>query len=133
LLASSISNNSWFVFSQLASFYFFILFLLFYSFFLFLRLLSLGNLFSSSLIKSYREGVKFKLIIPILVLSGIPPFPIFFVKMLIAMFIISYYNAGVYIIFVIVSNVILLLSYFKVFFTLIINQQSNQFFVWLSF
>lgn len=126
LLASSVANNSWFVFSQIVDLVFFIMYLIVYSFFLLLSLFSLHNLFTSSLIKSSADSVKVSLLFPLLVLSGIPPFPLFFIKMLIVLNLVFYQLAGVWLVFALLSNVLILLGYLKSCFFLIMYNNSNQ-------
>lgn len=126
LLASSVANNSWFIFSQITGLFFFSVYLTIYSFFLFLRINSMSNLFTSSLVKSLSNRLKMKLVIPFIVLSGMPPFPLFFIKVFVIINLILSYSLGVYLILALLANVVMLLGYLKSCFFLLVNQQSNR-------
>ena len=76
LVASSIGNNSWFLVSQQASVWVFLFFMLTYSLFLGF-LLSTFNQMSKL---SYVSALYFRPWLFFLSLSGLPPFPIFFMK-----------------------------------------------------
>lgn len=70
LIISSVGNNSWFFLSFLQNWDFFSVFFIVYSFTLFFSLFFLKSYFSPSS----------SLILSVLALSGLPPFPLFFLK-----------------------------------------------------
>lgn len=126
LIASSVANNSWFVLSILARFLLFSLYLFFYSAFLFLVLVSLGRLGSGSLYKlpfSSSSLILFSLVS----IAGIPPFPVFFIKMCSVITLSSLFlGSRLYIFFIMLFSVFMLLGYLKFCFSLIINVFTNQ-------
>lgn len=126
LIASSVANNSWFILSMLARFILFSFYLFFYSAFLFLVLASLGSLRSGSLYKlsfSSSSLVLFSLVS----IAGIPPFPVFFIKMCSVIALSSLFlGSRLYIFFIMLFSVFMLLGYLKFCFSLIINVFTNQ-------
>lgn len=126
LIASSVANNSWFILSMLASVLLFSLYLFFYSVFLFLVLFSLGRLSSGSLYKlsfSSRSLILLRLVS----MAGIPPFPVFFIKMCSVLALSSLFmGSSLYIFFIMLFSVFMLLGYLKFCFSLIMNVYTNQ-------
>jgi NADH-quinone oxidoreductase subunit N len=110
LLCSSVVNNSWFVLSQYCRLAVFYIFWVFYSFFLFITLRMLSSLesFSSKL----GDSNKALIVLNLFVLSGLPPFPIFFLKMLVVITLLNSFRS-VYIIFIMLSTLALLVGYIK--------------------
>lgn len=80
LVLSSICNNSWLFLSQVVSFSIFILFLLVYSLNFFILLTFFNNNLSIPTSKTFYRP-SFPLMLCLLSLRGLPPFPIFFVKL----------------------------------------------------
>lgn len=75
---ASVGNNSWFILSQYVGIIFFYSFLLVYSVFLFFSF----NLLSAQRTESFKfKGTKNILRVLILCMSGLPPFPLFFLKL----------------------------------------------------
>ena len=84
LVASSVGNNSWFLLSEQVNYMVFIGFILTYSLFLFLLISSFGELTKpSSSLRFKTDSGNVKWWFYLLCVSGLPPFPIFFVKMLV--------------------------------------------------
>lgn len=86
LVSSSIGNNSWFLLSEQVNFTVFFFFFSIYTLFLFFLLNSFGSLTKpvESLSSSYASSHS-KWWFYLMCLSGLPPFPIFFAKMLVIM------------------------------------------------
>lgn len=126
LVASSVANNSWFILSILARVVLFSLYLFFYSIFLLIVLFSLGSLGSGSLYKlsfSSSSLILFSLVS----IAGIPPFPVFFMKISSVIALSSLFlGSRLYIFFVMLFSVLMLLGYLKFCFSLIMNVFSNQ-------
>lgn len=79
LVSSSVGNNSWFFLSSLVSLDFFLLYVLFYSFNFYFILFSFSPL--SSLSYSFSRNFSPLVVILLLIsISGMPPFPLFFLK-----------------------------------------------------
>lgn len=126
LIASSVANNSWFILSILAGVFLFCFYLFFYSVFLFLVLASLGRLRSGSLYKlsfSSSSLILFRLVS----IAGIPPFPVFFIKICRVLALSSLFlGSSLYIFFIMLFRVFMLLGYLKFCFSLIMNLFTNQ-------
>lgn len=80
LVASSIGNNSWFFMSLLFSFDLFLLYILIYSFNFYLVLSLLSPYSSLNYFSSFNSFKDNLFMIFLLSLSGMPPFPLFFLK-----------------------------------------------------
>ena len=109
ILLSSIGNNSWIVFRSFSRLFLFILFFLFYSFRLYFLLRWIDK-------KTKRVQMR----IVILSLSGIPPFPIFFIKVRIVMILIKSIVSSFLLIPILIGSSFMLIGYllasFKSFF-----------------
>lgn len=91
LVISSVGNNSWFLIRQIGSLLVFLLFFTFYRLRLFLTLISFKGMSKPSLAlkpSSYSYVLSFW----VLSLSGMPPFPLFFFKMLVIYIFLSSYG-----------------------------------------
>lgn len=129
LVSSSVVNNSWFFLSQYVSIHFFIIYFTVYSFFLACLILNSSTLFS---IRNFRYNIKydFLVILSLLTLAGLPPFPLFYVKLLVIFSVASYFFSYIFIMFVMLFTVISMLGYLKhVFTVIIINFSSSVFFI----
>lgn len=126
LIASSVSNNSWFILSLISGFTVFLIYIIFYSFFLFLVLSSLGRLSSGSLYNlSFSSSIL--ILFSLVSIAGIPPFPVFFIKITTILVLSSFYlSARIYIFFIIIFRVFILLAYLKLCFSIIISIYTNQ-------
>lgn len=125
LVSSSVANNSWFILSILASALVFSFYLLFYSIFLFLILNSLEGLSSSFVLKT---SPSFHLVlISLVAIAGIPPFPVFFIKIL-SVLRVSFYilESSIFIFFIMLFRVFMLLGYLKYSFSLIFDVYITQ-------
>jgi hypothetical protein len=80
LVASSIGNNSWLLISLFSSFDLFFLYILIYSFNFYLVLTSLSPYSSLNYSSSFNSFKDSLFITFLLSLSGMPPFPLFFLK-----------------------------------------------------
>ena len=111
LVVSSIGNNSWFLLSQIANTFVFLLFLIFYRVRLFLTLASFGSK-SKPALRLSLQASPYSLSMWVLSLSGMPPFPLFFGKILV---IVSLYRAvpsSLFALFL-VFNSFMLIGYFQ--------------------
>ena len=79
LLSSSVGNNSWFLLASLSDIISFFLFFTIYSIFLLLLLIELRS-FRKPFISKFSKGY-FSLYTYIVFMRGLPPFPVFFIKM----------------------------------------------------
>lgn len=80
IVSSSVGNNSWFFLSILFSYDFFLLYIFFYSLNFYLLLSSLSPYSSLQYSHCFKHQNSNVFILFLLALSGIPPFPLFFLK-----------------------------------------------------
>lgn len=113
LVLSSICNNSWLFLSQIVSFSVFILFLVTYSVnFLILLTFFNKNLGLPTSKTMYKPS--FPLMLCLLSLRGLPPFPIFFVKLFCLFGVkLSLFSLSHITLFILVSNSFLVIAYLK--------------------
>lgn len=111
LICSSVANNSWLFFSQFVRVYFLSLYLTLYSFFLVicLRLLK-GSVFG---LNYDCETSKTLIFLLISTLAGLPPFPIFFVKMFIVLSLLRVLKHSFILIVLVFLRVLILVGYLK--------------------
>lgn len=84
LVSSSVGNNSWFLLSEQVNYSVFLLFIGVYSLFLFFLISSFGELTKPGLSLNYQsDSGSVKWWFFLLCVSGLPPFPLFFAKMLV--------------------------------------------------
>lgn len=86
LVISSIGNNSWFILSQIANTFIFLIFIFVYTSSLFYILKGFGSLSKPSLHSSLNPD-SYGLSLWVLSLSGMPPFPLFYRKILLILYI----------------------------------------------
>lgn len=82
LVLSSIGNNAWFLLSQITNIFIFLLFIFFYRTSLFLRLNVFNSLSKPNIRLSFSSS-PYVLRLWVISLSGMPPFPLFYRKILI--------------------------------------------------
>lgn len=108
LVVSSVGNNSWFILRQINSFYIFILFFSVYSLSLFLLFLSFKGLSKPSSrlrLTPSSYGLRFW----VLRVSGMPPFPVFYVKMLVIyIYLVNHSFNHYFFLFILFSSLILI-------------------------
>ncbi len=130
IISSSVANNSWFILSIMANITAFSFYVFFYSFFMFIVLDSISGLSSSFFLKT--SSSVFLVLLSLVAMAGMPPFPIFFLKMF-RILTISFFTLGsrVFVFFVILFRVFMLLGYLKYSFSLIFDvyfSDQNMFF-----
>jgi hypothetical protein len=84
LVLSSIGNNSWLILRQIVHMLAFVLYITVYSLCLYFVILSFGSMSKFSTVKSLSLGAS-NLSFWVLTLSGMPPFPLFYCKILVIM------------------------------------------------
>lgn len=104
LLASSIGNNAWFLFSRVISSTLFTFFMLTYSFVL-LILISFLNIGSSFITTHTQTTHAFSFCV--LVLSGLPPSPLFIFKLFVVSYLVFFLPSAFIFIFLVRSSLIL--------------------------
>nr|AOP18523.1 NADH dehydrogenase subunit 2 [Brachionus rotundiformis] len=108
LIVSSVGNNSWFLLSQMNSFFIFLLFFLVYSLSLFGLFLSFKGVSKPSSSLSMAPS-SYLLSFWVLSVSGMPPFPVFYVKMLVIyMYLINYSFNHYFFVFILFSSFMLM-------------------------
>lgn len=112
LISSSVANNSWFYLSTLRSLATFTVFWLFYSSFLFLFFVFIGTNYKQSF--SFFDRLVFLLYILLILLSGFPPSPLFFIKVYIISTICLVSGFSFLIVFIL-SSFLVILSYLSFF------------------
>ena len=111
LVVSSIGNNSWFLLSQIANTTVFILFVVLYRASLFLSLSAFHSMSKPSLSLSFKTS-PYPLSIWVLSLSGMPPFPLFYGKMLVIASLYSTLPPSLFLLFL-VFNSFMLIGYLQ--------------------
>lgn len=124
LVSSSVVNNSWFFISQYVSIGIFILYFFVYSLFLGFLMFNSFSLFSIGNL-SYNYNYNYLVVLSLFTLAGLPPFPLFYVKLLIVFLISNYFFRYLYVIFVILFTVLSMLGYLKHVFRVILINFSN--------
>lgn len=126
LVASSIVNNSWFFLSSYVSVYLFFAYMFIYSIVLGVLLSSGSQLFSFSFL-IYIPKYTYIFIISFLTLAGLPPFPLFYIKMVVVFSLVSFFSGLFYLFFIILFTVFSMLGYLKHVFMIIEFNRSNSF------
>lgn len=111
LTASSVVNNSWFFLSQSFSLALFFSYYLVYSLFLFAIFNSQSDLITFNSLSFRYDRVL--VVLSLLTISGLPPFPLFYFKMLIVYNFAFYTSYSFYVFTLMVLTVISTLSYLK--------------------
>lgn len=111
LTASSVVNNSWFFLSQSFSLALFFSYYLVYSLFLFTIFNSQSDLITFNSLSFKYDRVL--VVLSLLTISGLPPFPLFYFKMLIVYNFAFYTSYSFYVFTLMVLTVISTLSYLK--------------------
>lgn len=123
LIASSVANNSWFFLSQFVRITIFSLYYLFYFLFLFVVLVQIGSLLRSS-VTSYNSST-LPVLFSLFSLAGLPPFPVFFVKMLIVYTFVAATDFSIFTFFLMLFTVLIMSRYLKHVFTMIMFNFNN--------
>lgn len=112
LVLSSVGNNSWFILSQITNTFVFLFFISIYSFTLFYILNSFKNLSKPSLRSSvYRSS--YVLRFWVLSLSGIPPFPVFYGKILVIFSLLGTLDMNYLFFIFLISNSLIVMGYLQ--------------------
>ena len=123
ILASSVGNNGWFFLASLCSFKLFIFYFFLYSFFLLLVISQFGFVSSSPTFHSGNELASF--LVSIVLLSGFPPFPLFFAKLLVVYYS-SFYVSPPFIFLFMVLSSLLLAGYFRFLLSMFVSSFSHR-------
>ena len=115
---SSIGNNSWFLLRSQLSFYYFMLFFTVYSLFLFIVLLS-----SYGIAKIFSLTPFFTL--SLITLRGLPPFPLFFVKIGVIYSLLLSISNTFYLVIFFLSASFMMVSYLRFLITRLVYQYSS--------
>lgn len=122
LLISSVINNAWLLIARVTSFSIFIFFLFLYFFnFFFVILFFLSFQKISLSIFSLKKNKFWMFLFLVISISGMPPFPLFFGKVLIVFSLFSLRLVNYLFLFILIRNVMLLVSYFQYLFFFYIN------------
>lgn len=112
LVLSSIGNNSWFLLSQIVNIFVFITFITIYSARLFFLLTSFKGL-SKPIAHTSLSSNPYKLSLWVLSLSGIPPFPVFFGKILIILSLLVTTELNFFFMLFLVMNSFMVIGYLQ--------------------
>nr|QSX43077.1 NADH dehydrogenase subunit 2 [Brachionus manjavacas] len=112
LVVSSIGNNSWFIISQMSSLMVFILFFIIYSMSFFMILLSFKGMSKPSTVLS-PSPYPYALSLWVLSICGMPPFPMFYIKMLVIYTLLSSYGMNYLFILFMLFNTFMLAGYIQ--------------------
>ena len=125
LVSSSVVTNSWFVASQLVSLLLFFVYFVVYSFMFIAVIIFIRSNCSISFLSSFSIESKLIIFFCFITMAGLPPFPLFYVKVLVIynFFIIT--NSFLLIMFIIFFRVLTLLGYLKYVFNITIFMYTN--------
>nr|QHN89963.1 NADH dehydrogenase subunit 2 [Brachionus calyciflorus] len=112
LVLSSIGNNSWFLLSQMVNMFVFLFFLVIYSFSLFFLLNSFKGMSKPSLVSSMSSN-PYALTLWVLSISGMPPFPVFFGKMLVILSLLMTVDMNYFFMLFLVMNSLMVMGYLQ--------------------
>lgn len=111
LIASSVVNNSWFFIAQLLRLFLFLLYFFIYSLALFYLVKEFRSLIvTSSFVFSYEN---YLLHFSLFTLAGLPPFPLFYAKMIVVYGLVVRLNYSFFAMVVMLLAVVSILSYLK--------------------
>lgn len=125
LVLSSIGNNSWFVLSQIVRLTVFLGFVFFYSLSLFIVLSQFSSL-SKPISQSRLFLSSYTLSFWVLSLSGIPPFPMFYFKVLVIFTFLTSFGLNYYFLLFLLFNSLLLMGYVQSFLKYFVNCYSSH-------
>lgn len=112
LVLSSVGNNSWFLLRQMTNMSIFLLFVVIYSLRLFYLVNSFNRISKPSL--SYNVNfISYKLSFWVLSLSGMPPFPVFYVKILVILYLGLVYGFNYMFLLFLIANSFMLMGYLQ--------------------
>nr|QKV49094.1 NADH dehydrogenase subunit 2 [Proales similis] len=129
LVLSSVANNSWFILSCYFSFFLFLVFFFFYSLLMFLLLSNLSTLNNLSF-SSYSSSSTFSGALMLLMMSGMPPFPIFFCKMGVFYFMVSTFSFTFFTYLFILSSVVVFVGYYRLLVKYFIYSHTPSYFLY---
>lgn len=130
LIYSSIGNNSWFILSQFRGIVVFLSFFLIYSFFLYLCLSYIKH--QTSNVSCLDRARILYLCLILIILSGLPPFPLFYIKIVAIMFLVfSGLNFYLLLLFI-VGVVLIIIGYVKQVFELFSNIRNSSSYFFLK-
>lgn len=132
IVASSVVNNSWFFLSSFVSVYFFLAYMFLYSLFLGFLLFPGFHLLTFSHLR-FRANKIYIFVFSLFTLAGLPPFPLFFVKIVVVFSLINFFSGYFYIFIVMFFTVFSMLGYLKHVFNIIILKRSNPYSLFSSF
>lgn len=124
LVSSSVVNNSWFIMSQITSLFTFSIYFIIYSliFYLIVYLFRTNSSFNTLAYSLDKSKIVF--LFSIITIAGLPPFPLFYVKMFVIFSIL--YNAQSYLVLILIfMSVLTLVRYIKFVFNILMFNCSN--------
>lgn len=128
LISSSVVNNSWFFFSQIVRLLVFLVYFLVY--FLILTAIVYHVHFNSSTNFLSYCSIKHTnfVVVSLLTLSGLPPFPLFFSKMLVVFILLANIQYFFIVLLLLFVSVLTLVGYLKYVFNILIYSYFNIFY-----
>jgi hypothetical protein len=112
LVLSSIGNNSWFLLRQMSNIFIFLFFILIYRISLYCVLRVFNNLSKFNFIRNSFD-TSYKLSFWVLSLSGIPPFPLFYGKILVILRFVLALNFNYYFFIFLIFNALIVIGYLQ--------------------
>lgn len=127
LICSSVVNNSWFMFSQYVRSFLFIAYFTLYSTLLFylLCLITTQSNYSFAHLLSNSHLV----LLCLFTIAGLPPFPLFFIKIVLVYCLILSSFSSLYIFFLMLARVLTMLGYLKHVFNSLLNSNITHFYL----
>nr|AQM37706.1 NADH dehydrogenase subunit 2 [Brachionus calyciflorus] len=112
LVLSSIGNNSWFLLSQMVNMFIFMFFLVIYSVSLFFLLNTFKGMSKPSVASSLSSN-PYSLSLWVLSISGMPPFPVFFGKMLVILSLLMTMDMNYFFMLFLLMNSLMVMGYLQ--------------------
>lgn len=126
LISSSVVNNSWFLIAQFQRLFIFFSYFIFYFTALLLIIIIIGSKSSTNSLNSPTYSNVLPITLLLLTLAGLPPFPLFFPKMLVVYYFTVNAASVLYIIFIILVSILTLIGYLKHVFRVLMFNYSNN-------
>lgn len=112
LVLSSIGNNSWLLLAQFVRLYVFLFYLLVYSLSLFFVLYGFGSLSKFTALLSFNNSSN-TISFWVLTVAGLPPFPLFFCKILVLLSLFSGLSVNLILIVFLLGGAFMFMSYLQ--------------------
>lgn len=125
IISSSVVNNSWFIISQIASLLIFFIYIFIYFFTLLVIIHLIRSNTSTNILRYTSPKNKIVVFLSFVTIAGLPPFPLFYVKIYTVYNLFSNVRSVVFIILILFVSVLTLVGYLKYVFNILMFNYSN--------